>query len=135
MMFRRFFHATWILIATSLWMAVSPAHSEVKFNIKGIYGDKSGCKIANGQKLKGERGVSISSKGYSGHEWQCKIVWAHKEAGENIAAYHGSTVWSVITMCAGEGEAYSQLLSIQQNTETVIIRNGSNDPVILGLCK
>ncbi len=135
MILRQLFHAFWIFFATSLWMTVLPAHSEVKFDIKGIYGDESGCKIARGQKSKGEMGVSISPKGYRGHEWQCKVVWSHREAGENVGAYHSSTVWSVITLCAGEGEAYSRLLSIQQDEQTVIIHDGTSDPVILKRCK
>ena len=134
-MFRRLFYSFWTLIAANLVMAGTPALSEVEFNIKGIYGDKSGCKIARGKQPDGDGGRYLSSKGYSGYEWQCKIVWSHREAGKDIGAYLGSTVWSVITLCAGEGEAYSRLLSVQQDGKTVTINDDKNDSVVLKLCK
>jgi len=134
-MFHRLIYVFGPLIAAYISMAVTPAFSEVKFNIKGVYGDKAGCIMASGKQTGSDGGRFISSKGYSGYEWQCKFVWAHREAGENIGAYHGSTVWSVITLCAGEGEAYSSLLSIQLDGKTATIKNSKYDPVVLKICK
>jgi len=134
-MVRRLFQVLFVLAASGAWMTATPALSEQKFDINGVYGDEHGCKKETGKINVGDRGVYITSKKYAGHEWQCKFVWAHGEPGENIGAYHGSMGWSVITLCAGEGEVYSRLLSIQQNRDTVTIRDGSNEAVILNRCK
>lgn len=134
-MFRWVCFAFSLLVATYADFSESRAHEAARFSIDGVYGDRAGCHIARGGKAKSEGGIRLSSKGYFGYEWQCKFVWAHKMQGEEMGAYHGSVVWSVITLCAAEGEAYTQLLSIQKLDKTVTIGSGGNDPVILNRCE
>jgi len=112
-----------------------PAQADVQLSLKGVYGDHAGCQNAKNIPVQREGGVFLSSRLYAGYEWSCKFAWVHEENGDTMGAYSGSTVWSVITLCASEGEAYSSLLSIQRYGDEVAIRNGTNEPVVLNRCK
>lgn len=131
-LFTFFFCALWASMAA--WAGESAAAGE-KFDLQGLYGVNSGCAMARGTDPVDDRASYISSEGYGGYEWHCKFVWSHKEAGSKIGAYEGSTVWSAITMCAGEGEAFTELLTIQLYENNVTVSNGKNDPVVMKRCK
>jgi len=110
------------------------AYAEIALSIAGTYGDPSGCNFKMKGNFTTDSGTYLSSNVFGGYEWSCEFVWAHEAAGSEIGAYDNSQVWSVIALCAAEGEAFSQLLSIQKFNDTVTV-SGGGDQSVLKLCE
>jgi hypothetical protein len=108
------------LVTVCAWAISTAALAEVKLTLDGVYGDEAGCKLKKTHTADTETAVYFSSEGYGGVGWYCKFVWAHEEASENIGYSH----WVIITLCHLEGQAYSELLAVEQHRDTISVAVG-----------
>ena len=101
-------------------------------NLDGTYGDEAGCKLKKAHTSETESAMYLSEDGYGGVGWHCKFVWAYEDAGLERGYSH----WVAITLCHREGEAYSELLTIEQHRDMLIVSLGpAHERTVLSRCE
>lgn len=109
-----------------------PLEGFYKLPLNGTYGNDSGCNSMTGQEPVSDDLAVLLPDEYREWETSCRFVAAYQGDSENIQ--EGSTVWTAITSCVGEGEAGSGLITIHHSADSVTITEGDKEPKSLHRC-
>ena len=139
----RLLSSQWQLFATAIMTASitlpaaaaelhSPVSGFYKLPLKGNYGNESGCNALAGKTPVVDDMEYVTAEEYRGWETNCRFSVVYD--GNTAALQDGSQVWTVIMSCAGEGEAYSRLVTVHELEDSVTITEGDKEPKSLHRC-
>ena len=118
-----------------------PMKGIYKLPLQGSYGNDSGCNALSNREPVSDDMRYITKDEYKGWESSCSFVAAFEGWSRE-----GDKSWTVVTSCGAEGMAYSELITVHEQSDlgpgerTVTITDErsftpDNEPVVLKACK